>query len=152
MSMNAETQIRGGIWVVVANAGRADIYSRHKKRGPLEVVQCLAEDQASAKEQELVADEPGRTFDSGGHGRHAMEPRHTEKDHLLTSFAQRIAQSLESARKASRFDQLIIIAAPAMLGELRHQLDEPTASLVTMEFDKELTDRDPETIAKLLDA
>ena len=139
-------------WVLVANASRADIYSRHKKRSPLEVVQSMSEDLAGAKEQELVADAPGRTFDSGGRGRHAMEPEHSEKEHLLSGFAQRIAHVLEAARKADRFSRLIIIAAPAMLGELRHHLDNVTAEHVTAEFDKDLTDRNPKAIAKFLDA
>jgi protein required for attachment to host cells len=152
MSTLKENLNSGEIWVLVANASRADIYSRHKKRGPLEVVQCLTEDLARAKEQELVADEPGRAYDSGGQGRHAMEPQHSEKEHLLTSFAQRIAHMLETARQSGRFAQLIIIAAPAMLGKLRGCLDDVTAECVTAEFSKDLTDRNPETIAKLLDA
>ena len=152
MPTNADTLTRGDTWVVVANASRADIYSRQKKHGPLEVVQCLTEDKARAKERDLVADEPGRSFDSVGQGQHTMEPQHTEKDRLLTGFARRIAHVLESARQAERFGRLVIVAAPAMLGELRHQLDDVTAQHVTAEFSKELTDRDPETLAKLLDS
>ena len=152
MSAKTNTLIRGDIWVVVANAGRADIYSRHTRHGPLEIVQCLTEDQARAKEQELVADEPGRTYDSGGRGRHRMEPAHTEKQRLRSGFAQRIAHVLETARKADRFGKLVLVAGPAMLGELRQQLDDVTAQHVSAEFDKELTDRSPETIAKLLDS
>ena len=152
MSMQVDRLNQGETWVVVANASRADIYRRNKKYGPLETVLCLREEHANAKEQELVADEPGRAFDRRGRGRHVMEPPHSEKDHLLTEFAHRIARVLESARREDQFAQLVIIAAPAMLGELRQQIDSTTAAQITAEFDKELIDQNPQTIAKLLDS
>jgi protein required for attachment to host cells len=142
----------GPTWVVVADASRADIFLRHKRHSPLEAVQCLTDSEARSKEQDLVADGPGRTFDSAGKGRHAMEPDHTEKEHLRQTFAHRVAHVLESARQADRFKHLVIVAGPAMLGELRAQLDAATAKLVLAEFNKELTGHAPEAIAKLIDA
>jgi protein required for attachment to host cells len=139
-------------WVLVADASRAQIYSRHKRRSPLEIVQSLTEAQARAREQDLVADKPGRTFDRAGQGRHAMEPAHTEKEHLRTQFAQRITKELESARNEGRFKQLVIIATPAMLGELRGQFHEATAACIVAEFNKELTGYEPEVVAQLIDA
>jgi protein required for attachment to host cells len=152
MSNTANALSRDDTWVLVADASRADIYTRHKRHGPLEAVQCLTEPLARSKEGDLVADEPGRTFDSAGQGRHAMEPDHTEKEHLRTVFAQRICHVLESGRKADRYKRLVIVAAPAMLGELRHHLDQATGKLVAEEFDKEMTGREPEAIISLIDA
>ena len=142
----------GETWVLVADAARADIYKRHQRRSPLEVVQCLTNDQARAKEQDLVADEPGRAFDRAGQGRHAMEPDHTEKQHLRTVFAQRITHVLEAGRKADRFTHLVIVAPPTMLGELRSQLDASTSACVIAEFNKELVGHSPEAIVKLIDS
>lgn len=138
-------------WVLVADARRAEIYRRHESGGPLEMVQHLADDEARARERDLVADKPGRSFDSAGQGRHAMDPAHTEKQHLRSTFARRIARELEAARIADRYAQLVIVAAPAMLGELRAHLDAPTASCVTAEYSKELAGQDPEAVAKLID-
>jgi protein required for attachment to host cells len=152
MSNTANTLSRGDTWVLVADASRADIYLRQKRYGPLEAMQCLTEKQARSKEGDLVADEPGRTFDRAGQGRHAMEPDHTEKEHLRTAFAQRICQVLESGRMADRYKRLVIVAAPGMLGELRHHLDAATGKLVAGEFDKEMTGREPEAIIGLIDA
>jgi protein required for attachment to host cells len=152
--MSGQTSERSGaeIWVLVADASRADIYSRHQRRSPLEVVQSLTEDQARAKEQDLVADAPGRAFDRAGRGRHALEPAHTEKEHLRTNFVHRITKVLQSARQAGRFKQLVVIAAPAMLGALRGQLDEATVACVVAEFNKEMTSQQPDVIAQLIDA
>ena len=149
-SSNAEP---GGItWVVVADASRAEIYMRQKRHSPLEVVQNLAEPRARAKEQDLTADGPGRTFDSGGQGRHALEPGHGAKEHLQTTFAHRIAGLLESGRKAGRYKHLIIVAAPALLGELRATLGEATRTLVAAEYAKDLAGHSPATVAELIDA
>ena len=115
------------------------------------MVQHLADDEARARERDLVADKPGRFFDGAGQGRHAMDPVHTEKQHLRGTFARRIARELEAARIADRYTQLVIVAAPAMLGELRAHLDAPTASRVTAEYSKELAGQDPEAVAKLID-
>ncbi len=138
-------------WVVVADARRAEIYSLDKRHGPLTIVQLLTSEEARAREQDLVADGPGRAFDPAGPGRHAMEPAQTEKQHVRAEFAQRIAHELAAARKAGRFKQLVIVAAPAMLGELRAHLDAPTASCVAAAFDKEVTGQDPDTILQLID-
>ncbi len=142
----------GATWVVVADSSQADIYSRARRRSPLELVQSLSEPAARAKEKDLLADAPGRSFDSGGQGRHAMEPDHTEKQNLRINFADRIADFLESGRQAGNFKQLILVAAPALLGELRTQLNDPTAKLIRVAVDKDMTDATPARIAELIDA
>ena len=53
-------------------------------------------------------------------------------------FAQQIAAALEEGRQAGHYTQLIIVAAPAMLGELRRQLSDPTGKLVVAEYSKDL--------------
>lgn len=138
-------------WVLVADARRAEFYRRDEPGGPLELVQQLTDDEARARERDLVADKPGRSFDSAGQGRHAMDPAHSEKQRLRSAFAQRITHMLDAARMADRYTQLIIVAAPAMLGELRAHLNAPTASRVAAEFSKELAGQGPEAIAKLID-
>ena len=153
MSDTSQTLRKGGFtWVVVADACRADFYTRQTRRGQLEVVQSLAEPRARDKEQDLVADAPGRAFDSGGQGRHAMEPDHTAKQHLREAFAQRVAAALEDGRQAGHYKQLIIVAAPAMLGDLRPRLSDATSKLVTAEFSKDLAGHDPAEITALIDA
>jgi protein required for attachment to host cells len=152
MSKNSDLAAGGVTWVLVADAHRAEIYARHKRHSIPEIVHCLEEKQARAREQDLVADEPGRAFDRKGQGRHAMEPDHREKENVRTAFARRIAQVLESGRSSGRFDRLVMVAAPAMLGELRAQLDKPTTACIVAEFSKTLTGQTPETIANFIDA
>ena len=143
---------RGVTWVVVADSTQADIYSRAKRFSQLEAVQSLSEPSARSKEKDLITDAPGRSFDSGGKGRHAMETDHTEKQNLRIKFADRIADLLKSARQEGRFKHLVLVAAPALLGELRAQLDDATAKLVRDEIDKDMTAATPDDIVKLIDS
>jgi protein required for attachment to host cells len=152
MTYKSSEHMTGVTWVVVADASQADIYSRQKRFSPLESVQRLTEPEARSKERDLASDAPGRTFDSQGAGRHAMEPDHTGKEHLRESFVHRIADVLESARKTDRFQQLVIVAAPAVLGELRAQLSSGLQRQIVAEFDKHMTDQEPAAIVRLIDA
>jgi len=128
------------------------LYKRQTRRSPLELIESLAEPRARGKEQEFSADAPGRAFDSGGQGRHAMEADHTTKQHLREVFAQQVAALLEAGRQAGCYQQLIIVAAPAMLGDLRQQLSAATTKLVAAEFSKDLTGQEPAAVAALIDA
>jgi len=141
----------GVTWVLVADASRADIYSRKKSHSPLELVRSLNQREARSKEQELVADAPGRTFDSAGQGRHALEPEHSEKDHRRSTFVRQIAAVLDDGRKADNYQRLIVVAGPALLGELRAQLNPATRKLVTTELDKDVAGQGPEVVVDLLD-
>lgn len=149
---NQQAEQQGYTWVVVADASRADLYKRQTRRSPLELIESLAEPRARGKEQDFSADAPGRAFDSGGQGRHAMQGDHTTKQHLREVFAQQIAAELEAGRQAGHFKQLIIVAAPAMLGDLRQQLSAATTKLVAAEFSKDLAGEEPTAIAALIDA
>ena len=143
---------KGYTWVVVADAARADFYNRVTRRSPPELMGGFAEPRARGKEQDFAADAPGRSFDSSGRNRHAMEPDHTVKQHLRETFAQQIAAALEEGRQAGHYTQLIIVAAPAMLGELRHQLSDPTGKLVVAEYSKDLAGHDAAAVAALIDS
>ena len=151
MTIKPDEALTRVTWVVVADSGRADIYSRQKRFSPLEPVQRLTEPEARSKEHDFASDAPGRSFDSHGQGRHAMEPDQTAKEHLRERFVRRISDVLESARNDDLFQQLVIVAAPAVLGALRQQLSQAVQKQVVAEIDKNMTDRDQETIASLID-
>ncbi len=152
MVRDSDELSNGSTWVVVADAGCAEIYSRSKRFGALELVRSFEEPDARSKESELSETAPGRTFDRGGQGRHAMEPAHSEKEQLLESFAHGISEFVESARLNSRFDGLVLIAGPKMLGQLRRQLSSATRRAVILEIDKHMTGRGAAAVAELIDS
>ena len=142
----------GITWIVCADGNKANIYLRRHRFSQFEAVQSLDEPEARLRERDLVSAAPGRSFDSVGQGRHAMEPDHTEKHRLKQDFAHRIVDVVESGRKSGQFGRLALVAAPAMLGMLRNQLSDTTAKLIVAEISKDVTCEPTEVIAKLLDA
>ena len=53
--------------------------------------------------------------------------------------ARELAERLEEAAHAHRFDKLVLVAAPKTLGDLRELLPDPVKTKVVAEIDKDLT-------------
>ena len=81
-----------------------------------------------------------------------MEPAHREKQNILGTFAQRVGDAIEAARSADEFSQLVLIASPALLGELRKRLSPSARRSVTLEIDKNVTGKPASDIADLIDS
>ena len=126
-------------WVIVADASRARIFAADKNLSNLSELATFAHPESRLHEQELTSDLPGRSFDTQGEGRHAMGQKHDPKQHEAQQFAQQIAEHLDNSRKQNKYDRLVIISSPAMLGLLRDNLTNETKELVTDEINKDLT-------------
>ncbi len=87
--------------------------------------------------RDIFADKPGRTFDSAGPGRHAMEPPTDPHDEMKREFARTLAHRL--ADEVDTFDRLILVAAPATLGEMRKALATSVEKKTMAEIAKDLT-------------
>lgn len=133
-------------WVVVADSSRAKIYQIDGARGPLEEVEALVHPEARVHDQQLTSDLPGRTFDSNGQGRHAMEPPTTPKENEAMVFAREVCNRVKAARVSGEAESFIIAAAPSFLGLIRNTLDAATKARVTMEIDKNLVRMKPDEI------
>jgi protein required for attachment to host cells len=137
-------------WVVVADSSRARIFAVDQPRGPLQELDILAHPEARLHEQELTTDLPGRAFDSGGEGRHAMGQGVSPKEQEALRFAKRTADYLEAARVEGRFDKLILVAAPRFLGQLRQQFSPPAAAAIVQEIAKNLAQQPADEIRQHL--
>lgn len=126
------------MWVVVAEQSSARIFSVDRPDGDLHEVDRLEHPLAERKNREIVTDRPGRTFDSAGQHRHAMDPQHTPAESEAIRFAKRVADHLEQARVAHRFDALLLVAGPEFLGRLRQELTPSLGDLVRAEITKNL--------------
>jgi protein required for attachment to host cells len=137
-------------WVVVADSAQARLFSVTGPMGPLEELETLAHPEGRMREQDLVSDLPGRTFDSAGEGRHGKEVPVRPKQQEAIRFAEKVAERLETGRKNLEFGSLIIVAAPAFLGLLRDKLTPQLRALVTLEMNKNLVRQDAREIRALL--
>ena len=126
-------------WVLVADGARARIL---ENGGPgTGLAPALGFDFAAshAPTRDFGADKPGRVVGGGVGSHHAFEPKidwHTFEKHL---FAKELAKALESALHKAAFDDLVLVAPPKALGELRLALAEGVKSRVSGEVGKDLT-------------
>jgi len=137
-------------WIVVADSSLARIFSSAQNTADIEEIETLEHPAGRLHEQELTTDLPGRSFDSMGAGRHAMGQTVEPKKQEAVRFAKSIAEKLGKARNENRFEKLILIAAPAMLGLLREALDKETSKRVIETIDKDLTQHSIEDISNHL--
>ena len=118
------------ICIVVADQAEARFYDTLGFARPLKLTGVLTNPAAHLRDQDLTSDRPGRIFNSsaapgrrrGATTRHATGGEGKPRRHATQLFARRVAAELDRARRAGRFERIVLVAAPAFLGELRAAL------------------------------
>lgn len=136
-------------WIVVADNTRARIFTVDTPSSPLEEIEDLSHAEGRLHDREITSDLPGKIKSADGGG-HAFEQPTDPKKHEADTFAHRVAQYLEDAHNANRFEQLLIVAAPAFLGLLRNHLSEQIKQRVRFELDKDINMLSPADIRQHL--
>lgn len=132
-------------WLVIADNSRARIFSVDTHMGPMKELDSIVHTEARLHEQKMTSDLPGRGSGNGG-GRHAYQDETSPKEQENINFSREIANELDVARKAGKYKQLILVAAPGFLGNLRNQLTAQTQKLVSFELAKNLSQLSTEDI------
>ena len=126
-------------WVLIADGARARILQSEAHGDALQPVPGCEFGVDDPPNRDIDADKPGRTFDSQGTGRHAMEPKTNPHRHRKAEFARHLAGFLEKKRAERAFDRLVIAASPATLGDLRQTLSKGVKAAIGGEIPKDLT-------------
>lgn len=137
-------------WVLTANGTGYRIFAQDKKFAPLHEVKHVEWPSGRLAARDINSDRPGRTFDSGGQGRHAMEPRTDAHEEEEVRLAREIADTLSVAQGVGDYDSLVIIAAPRLLGHLRGVIPASVRQSVAVEIDKDLTAYDADRLTDWL--
>jgi protein required for attachment to host cells len=138
--------------LVVVGDGEKALFLRNKgdpQAIKLEVEDILAHNNPATHEQ--GTDKPGRAFASVGSARSAME----ETDwHRLGEerFAAEIAATLYRLAHANKFEALVVVAPPKVLGILRKAFHKEVIDRITGEVPKDLTSHPLPDIERLLAA
>lgn len=132
------------IWVMVANSAKARIFKAENQL--LKEIEILEHPESRLHDRDLVSSKPGRTYDSVGPGRHAIEPLTSPKLNEFNFFAKTLSTFLHEAQRQGHFDRLYIIAPPTFLGLLRETLSPSTVQLIAGEVNKDITTFEPEVI------
>lgn len=136
--------------IVVADSSRARIFTVDSDRSPLNEIEIMEHPEGRMHEQNMVSDMPGKDTGKGGGGDHAFQEKVEPKKEEMIEFAKRVTDYLDDARKANDLNKLILVAAPAFLGELRNHLSKETSEKIIYELDKNLAQHDVEDIRKHL--
>lgn len=138
-------------WVIVADESKALVYARDSKSGPLRELFAMHNEVARRKRGDLVSDREGRSFDSRGMGRHAMtEEKSDPKRHAAEALARLVAKRVAKVLNHGTCRGYALIAAPRFLGELRDALEAVTSTPPYLTIDKDIVDKDMDTIEKLI--
>jgi len=126
-------------WVLAADSSRARVYAADKPNSPLNEVESFEHPEGRMHEQELTSDLPGRAFDSGGMGRHAMGQSVAPKQQEALNFAKSLVDCLENSHRKGDFAQLYVVAPPAFLGLLREHYSPTLSTAVKQEVSKNVS-------------
>jgi protein required for attachment to host cells len=123
-------------WVLIADGSQARVFHAAGK-GKIKEMSEMAV--AHPPTRDMVSDRPGRTFDSMGQGRHAMEAPSDPHDKAEADFLRSVAKKLDASCQRKEFDRLVVVAPPRALGTLRSVFSEKLTSAVTQEIAHDLT-------------
>jgi protein required for attachment to host cells len=141
--------IRHGEWVVVCDGAKALVLENAGDiRAPnLKTVQVF--EQKDLATHLIGTDAPGRTSNSVGSARSAVEQTDWH-DQAERAFLTQLAQHLEEALSSGRTKSLIIVASPRALGMIRPSYSHAVKGAVRAEVDKDLVKMPVHEIAKRL--
>ncbi len=138
-------------WIAVLDGTQARFFAL-RKNGDGQVFEEAAET--------LSADLPRHSRDGGGEkpsralgagkARGALEPRHDYNKLAKHNFAREVAVTLDAALADRRYNQLVLVAPPRSLGELRELLSERVQASLAHEVPKNLTKLGADALRKKL--
>jgi protein required for attachment to host cells len=143
-------KLKRGLWVVVADGEKAlFLENRGDTQYPdLQVVQEM--EQANPATREQGSDRPGRYSDGPSVHRSAVED--TDWHRLgKERFADEVAERLYKLAHSGAFKEMVLIAPPHILGDMRRKLHKEVAEKITVEIPKTLTNHTIDDIENLLE-
>jgi protein required for attachment to host cells len=142
--------IHNGAWVLVGDGRRALFFQNHGDADLLDlrVLETRIDDNPATRDQ--GSDAPGRAYASAGaHARSAVE---NADWHELEEarFARAMAERINAAAESGELKEIVIVAPPRTLGEIRKDLSVKAQGKVRGEIDKDLTKHPLHEIEKAL--
>lgn len=143
------TKLRNGTWVLVADGEKA-LFLENQTVGHdpfLRVV--MKEEQDNSPNRDQKANRTGRMPDPGPGQRSAVDD--TDWHELNKErFAADLAEMLYERAHAGRFDHLVLVAAPNILGALRDQVHPVVRDKIIGELPKTLTNHPLDEIEQIV--
>jgi protein required for attachment to host cells len=126
------------IWYIIADGGRARFVERDEAGAYRTVLSFVAAD-LHKRSSDLGRDRPARVKESANTARHAVQPRRDLHEAAKEDFIALVAEQIEAEHGRDQFDQLVLIAPPGVLTELKQKLSKPLVQIVVKDLQKDLT-------------
>ena len=140
------------IRIVVADQAEAIFYDAPSLEARPTEVGRISDPVAHQHDRDLGSDRPGRSYESVGGARHAIERENDPRWQEAVRFARRISCRLDDALRKGEFDELIVVAGPPFLGLIRSELSRPARERVVHEIRKDLVHGPVEALRRHLPA
>lgn len=134
--MKSQMPIR---WFIMVNRVDAEIFQKMGK-AQFTSVKKMSNPEGALREHELVADKPGRVFSNAslkGQVRHSLDRRMQHHEQSAKRFVGEVAAYVNTAYNEGRFDELVLVAEPRMLGILRKSLPKGLKKVIWREIPRE---------------
>jgi protein required for attachment to host cells len=136
--------------LILVGDGRKALFLRNRGTpADLDLVVENEIEQHNPPTRELGTDRPGRKHGSDGVSRTAIEET-DQHDRAEQQFAARVADTLYEMGHAQRFQALVMVAPPRMLGDLRAALHPEVTQRLVAEVPKDLVDHTVPDLTRLL--
>lgn len=142
-------RLTNGTWVLIADGEKALFLENHGDDDYPFLQVFREEEHENPPAREQGSDRPGRYSDGPSVQRSAVQDtdwHRLEKER----FAADLAGILYRQAHRGRFKHIVLVAAPATLGELRHHLHVEVRDRVIAEIDKTLTGHPVDQIEKIV--
>jgi len=126
------------LWYVIADGGRAR-FVEQDDRGTFRTLSNFVSTELHKRSEELGLDRPARVQESASPTRHAVEPKRDLHDAAKEEFIRTVGAELAGLQKEGSFDELVLVAPPGVIRELKDALTKPVAECVVKELHKDLT-------------
>ena len=145
----SDIRLKHGAWIVIADGEKA-LFLQNKGDGlypDLAVIREIEEENPPTRDQ--GSDRPGRFND--GPSPHKSAVADTDWHRVAKErFADEIAAKLYKAAHRGDFDQIVLVAPPLVLGEMRKKLHKEVADMVVAEVPKTLTNHPMPEIERIV--
>lgn len=125
-------------WILIANATHARLL-RRERGGLLVVLETFEHPESRSKVSELTDDRAGHESRDSSFGGSAYPSRVDAKQKEHTRFARELADHLERQARQGSLRSLALFASNPFLGELKAELGDATARLLSTTHDLDLT-------------
>ena len=126
------------LWIVVADGEHVRFLVPQPHSREVREVSALTSPHARERSSALGTDRPGRSFESAGTTRHAIEPRHDAHEMAKAAFLRTVAEEINRAAAEGRFDHLLVVAPGHALPMLLEPLSAQASAMIVGRLGKDL--------------